>query len=193
MAASIYASSSSSSTQQTILRPRKFSDHLINGVSSPFISIKKTIYVSPIRCRFNLPSRNFGYSSRRAGSMTGNLEAVSTGSPTSVPVRVAHELLLAGHRYLDVRTVEEFTAGHVPGAVNIPYMLRIGSGMTKNPDFLEQVSSLFGKDDEILVGCQSGKRSLMAANDLHSAGYSSIIDIAGGYSAWAQSELPTEM
>lgn len=34
-------------------------------------------------------------------SLRGNLEAV--GVPTSVPVRVAHELLLAGHRYLDVR------------------------------------------------------------------------------------------
>lgn len=34
-------------------------------------------------------------------SLRGNLEAV--GVPTSVPVRVAHELLQAGHRYLDVR------------------------------------------------------------------------------------------
>lgn len=125
--------------------------------------------------------------------MTSNLEVTSTGAPTSVPVRVAHELLLAGHCYLDVRTPEEFTAGRVPGAVNIPYMLRVGSGMTKNPNFLEQVSSQFGKDDEILVGCQSGKRSLMAANDLQSAGYTGIVDIAGGYSAWAQSELPTEV
>lgn len=34
-------------------------------------------------------------------ALKGNLEAV--GVPTSVPVRVAHELLLAGHKYLDVR------------------------------------------------------------------------------------------
>lgn len=34
-------------------------------------------------------------------TLRGNLEAV--GVPTSVPVRVAHELLQAGHRYLDVR------------------------------------------------------------------------------------------
>lgn len=48
--------------------------------------------------------------------------------PTSVPVRVAHELLQAGHRYLDVRTAEEFSAGHAAGAVNVPYMFRVGSG-----------------------------------------------------------------
>uniref|UniRef100_A0A2P2K0Q4 Uncharacterized protein MANES_01G151800 n=1 Tax=Rhizophora mucronata TaxID=61149 RepID=A0A2P2K0Q4_RHIMU len=73
------------------------------------------------------------------------------GVPTSVPVRVAHELVQAGHRYLDVRTPEEFSAGHAVGAINVPYMYRVGSGMTKNPNFLEDVSSNFGKYDEIVV------------------------------------------
>ncbi|KAG6494225.1 hypothetical protein ZIOFF_049244 [Zingiber officinale] len=36
----------------------------------------------------------------------------------SVPVRVARELLQAGHHYLDIRTVDEFNAGHPTGAVN---------------------------------------------------------------------------
>eukprot|EP00268_Persea_americana_P057301 TRINITY_DN6855_c0_g2_i1.p1 TRINITY_DN6855_c0_g2~~TRINITY_DN6855_c0_g2_i1.p1 ORF type:complete len:179 (+),score=29.94 TRINITY_DN6855_c0_g2_i1:502-1038(+) len=116
----------------------------------------------------------------------------AVGVPRSVPVRVAHELLQAGHHYLDVRTVEEFSAGHAVGAVNVPYMFKIGTGMSKNPNFLEEVSSLFGKDNEIIVGCQSGKRSLMAATDLSSAGFTGVTDIAGGYSAWKQNELPTE-
>ncbi|KNA19180.1 hypothetical protein SOVF_063960 isoform A [Spinacia oleracea] len=183
-------SSSSSSIEHTLLRPQKFGDQLINGVSS--VSVKKSCLVS-IRCRFNLPYRNSGYSRSRRAGVSSNAEVVSTGTPISVPVRVAHELVLAGHNYLDVRTPEEFTAGRAPGAVNIPYMLRLGSGMTKNPNFLQQVSSLFDKEDEILVGCQSGKRSLMAANDLQSAGYTGIVDIAGGYSAWTQSELTTEV
>lgn len=119
-----------------------------------------------------------------------NPDAVSV--PKSVPVRVAHELLQAGHRYLDVRTEEEFSAGHAVGAINVPYMLRVGSGMTKNPNFFEEVLSHFGKDDEIIVGCQSGKRSLMAATELSSAGFTGITDIAGGYSSWMQNELPTE-
>ncbi|KAL2939712.1 Rhodanese-like domain-containing protein 15 chloroplastic [Bienertia sinuspersici] len=184
---------SSSLSHQTILRPQKLNDQLINGVSSsPLISIKKSS-ILPIRCRFNRSYRNSGYSLRRAG-MTSNLEATTTtGAPTSVPVRVAHELLQAGHHYLDVRFPEEFDGGRVSGAVNIPYMLRVGSGMSKNPNFLEQVSSQFGKDDEILVGCQSGKRSQMAVNDLQSAGYTGIVDVAGGYAAWIQGELPTEM
>ncbi|KAK4430348.1 Rhodanese-like domain-containing protein 15, chloroplastic [Sesamum alatum] len=120
---------------------------------------------------------------------SGNVQ--STSVPTSVPVRVAYELLQAGHRYLDVRTTEEFSDGHVVGAVNVPFMLRVGPGMTTNPKFLEQVSSHFGKDDEIIVGCQVGKRSFMAASDLLSAGFTGITDMAGGYAAWLENGLPT--
>ncbi|XP_055806608.1 thiosulfate sulfurtransferase 16, chloroplastic-like isoform X2 [Solanum dulcamara] len=67
------------------------------------------------------------------------------------------------------RTAEKFSDGHAVGAINIPYMLRIGSGMIKNPNFLEDVLEHFGKDDEIIVGCQLGKRSFMAATDLVAA------------------------
>ncbi len=128
---------------------------------------------------------------RTGAALNGNLEAIRV--PTSVPVRVAYELLLAGHKYLDVRTPEEFNAGHAPDAVNIPYMFRVGSGMTKNTNFLKEVSSHFRKDVEIIVGCQLGKRSMMAASDLLAAGFTGVTDIAGGYAAWTQIGLPTEL
>lgn len=41
--------------------------------------------------------------------------------------------------------------------------------MSKNPNFLEQVSSHFGKADEVVVGCQSGGRSLKATSELLAA------------------------
>ncbi|KAM3298278.1 hypothetical protein ACQJBY_039965 [Aegilops geniculata] len=110
--------------------------------------------------------------------------------PPSVPVRVAYELQLAGHRYLDVRTEGEFGGGHPAGAVNIPYMHSTGSGMAKNSCFLKQVSAIFRREDEIIIGCQSGRRSLMAAAELCSAGFTGVTDIAGGFSAWKENELP---
>ncbi|CAM0913771.1 unnamed protein product [Alopecurus aequalis] len=110
--------------------------------------------------------------------------------PPSVPVRVAYELQQAGHRYLDVRTEGEFGGGHPAGAVNIPYMHSTGSGMSKNSHFLEQVSAVFEKDAEIIIGCQSGRRSLMAAAQLCSAGFTAVTDIAGGFSAWRENGLP---
>ncbi|KAL5099621.1 hypothetical protein RYX36_003948 [Vicia faba] len=124
-------------------------------------------------------------------SLKGNLEEV-VGVPSSVPVRVAHDLFLAGHKYLDVRTTEEFNAGHAPEAINIPYMYRVGSGMTKNSNFVKEVSSHFRKEAEIIVGCQLGKRSMMAATDLLASGFTGVTDIAGGYAAWTQNGLPTE-
>ncbi|CAD6341893.1 unnamed protein product, partial [Miscanthus lutarioriparius] len=74
----------------------------------------------------------------------------------------------AALRSLASRTESELSAGHPERAVNIPYLFRAGSGTTKNMCFLEQVASIFGKDDGIIVGCQSGRRSLMAASELSS-------------------------
>ncbi|XP_068646273.1 thiosulfate sulfurtransferase 16, chloroplastic-like isoform X2 [Aristolochia californica] len=81
------------------------------------------------------------------------------------------------------------TSGWEARSTTCHYSLMLG--MTKNPNFVEEVASHFGKDDEIIVGCLSGKRSLMAATDLQCAGYTGITDIAGGYSAWVQNGLPT--
>ncbi|XP_010484693.1 PREDICTED: thiosulfate sulfurtransferase 16, chloroplastic [Camelina sativa] len=64
--------------------------------------------------------------------------------------------------------------------------------MSKNPDFLEQVSSLFGRSDDIIVGCQSGGRSFIATTDLLDAGFTAVKDVTGGYTAWAQNGLPTQ-
>ncbi|VAI81657.1 unnamed protein product [Triticum turgidum subsp. durum] len=107
-----------------------------------------------------------------------------------VAVRVAYELLLAGHRYLDLRNEGEFGGGHPARAVNVPYTYSTGSGMTKNPHFVQQVSAIFGRDDEIIIGCRSGKRSLMAAAELCSAGFTAVTDIAGGFSTWRENGLP---
>ncbi|XWS20893.1 hypothetical protein CRYUN_Cryun30bG0008300 [Craigia yunnanensis] len=111
----------------------------------------------------------------------------------SVSVKVAYELFQAGHRYLDVRTYDEFNAGHPPAAINIPYYHMFKNGgeeMLKNSKFLEEVSSEFGKEEKIIVGCKSGRRSLMAATDLLAAGFTHVIDVAGGYTAWKENGLP---
>lgn len=151
-------------------------------------------------CFRALATRNLQPRQREAGDNTrirylqriraGN-EVSSTGASTSVPVRVALELLQAGHHYLDVRTAEEFSAGHPAGAVNVPYMLRVGKVLQENPRFLEEVSSRFRKDDEIIIGCQVGKRSLMAATALTSAGFTGITNMAGGFAFWVENGLPT--
>lgn len=114
--------------------------------------------------------------------------SLETAAPVTVPVEAAFELLKEGYRYLDVRTQEEFVKGHVEAAVNIPYMFKEETGgMTKNVNFVEEVSKQFNKDENFIVGCQSGRRSLMAVNDLIAVDFKGTKDMGGGISAWIQS------
>ena len=83
--------------------------------------------------------------------------------------------------YLDVRTVQEFDAGHVPGAKNIPLMEPAMGRMLLNPHFVEMVEGNFGKEVKVIVGCQVGGRSLKAAEMLLNAGFSKVLEMRGGF------------
>jgi rhodanese-related sulfurtransferase len=110
----------------------------------------------------------------------------------------------AGYVYVDVRTVDEFDAGHVPGAKNVPVLEPDHTGrMQFNPRFVEVVEANFSKDSNLIVGCQKGVRSLRAAQMLVAAGYAKVVDMRGGFGGetdpfgrpafpgWAPSGFPT--
>ena len=70
---------------------------------------------------------------------------------------------------LDVRTQEEFDAGHIAGAILIP-----------NETILdEQPALLPDLDAEILIYCRSGNRSAQSANKLLVIGYTNVYDFGG--------------
>ncbi|KAJ4887530.1 Thiosulfate sulfurtransferase 18 [Raphanus sativus] len=114
------------------------------------------------------------------------------GEVVNVDVSQAKTLLQSDHQYLDVRTEEEFRRGHcfVPKILNVPYMLNSPQGRVKNQDFLDQVSSLLNPTDDILVGCQSGARSLSATAELVTAGFEKVRNVGGGYQAWVDHNFP---
>ncbi|KAK4524713.1 hypothetical protein GAYE_SCF05G2616 [Galdieria yellowstonensis] len=97
-----------------------------------------------------------------------------------------------GWKLLDVRTVEEYNQGHPSGSQNIPYMIKEGGEMKPNSSFLSQVQKIFQPSDKILLSCQSGRRSSMAAKALKEAGYSHVADVDGGFSKWSSERLPIE-
>ncbi|KAM6548608.1 hypothetical protein CsatB_020284 [Cannabis sativa] len=107
----------------------------------------------------------------------------------TIDVYTAKGLLSIGHRYLDVRTVEEFNKSHVEGALNVPYMFITQEGKVKNPEFLSQASAVCKKDDHLVVGCNSGGRSLRACVELLNDGYENVNNMEGGYSKWVDSGL----
>jgi rhodanese-related sulfurtransferase len=74
-----------------------------------------------------------------------------------------------GYIVLDVREQDEYDAGHIPGAILIPYT-RIEE---------EASEKLTDKDQLILVYCRSGRRSKIAADALVELGYTNIREFGG--------------
>lgn len=70
---------------------------------------------------------------------------------------------------LDVRTIEEFEAGHIPGAICIPNE-NIGE---------EEIAELPDKEQKILIYCRSGNRSKQAAKKMVALGYQKLVEIGG--------------
>jgi rhodanese-related sulfurtransferase len=114
----------------------------------------------------------------------------------------AADLLKQGWRYVDVRSAQEFDAGHPQGAFNVPLLHLINGRMIGNPDFQRVIEANFKKDESLVVGCKMGGRSLQAATLMESAGFTHVVDVRGGFSGerdpygrvtvagWADSGLP---
>ena len=124
--------------------------------------------------------------------------------PERISPQEASAKLAEGFTYVDVRTVEEFEAGHPPGAVNVPLMHAAPGGMTPNPEFLRVLSAVFQVDAKLVVGCKAGGRSLRAARALLGAGFTSVLDQRAGWDGardafgqltepgWSRAGLPAE-
>ncbi|XP_020084638.1 thiosulfate sulfurtransferase 18-like isoform X2 [Ananas comosus] len=83
---------------------------------------------------------------------------------------------------------EDFEKGHVEGARNVPFYTSVTpQGKLKNENFIEQVESLYGKDENLIVGCRSGIRSKLATLDLLNAGFKNVKNMGGGYLSYVKS------
>ncbi len=103
-------------------------------------------------------------------------QAVST---TVIDARVAQDQFRDANAFLlDVRGFDEFAAGHAEGAVCIPL-----------PD-LERRAGDLPTDRPVLIMCQSGGRSAIAAERLRTLGMDNIADVQGGFNAWRLASLP---
>ncbi|KAF6168874.1 hypothetical protein GIB67_038371 [Kingdonia uniflora] len=137
----------------------------------------------------------------------------SSSEPDVVTADVhrAKDLVRSGHRYIDVRTVEEFNIGHadVENPLNIPYMFNTPQGRVKNFNFwnrfyflarkmiiwwwgvqiLEANLWLLDWSSKTGYGCQSGVRSLCASDDLLNADFRHVSNMGGGYAEWVENGL----
>jgi rhodanese-related sulfurtransferase len=125
-------------------------------------------------------------SAPRAGSATAppptSARVANTSSATT-----ASELLVRIDRsdtlhILDVRSEGEFAAGHVPGAVNIPF--------TQLPSRIGDVPG--ADDDELVLYCGHGPRAYIAAATLQCGGRKRIVYLTGHWAGWQAAGLRVE-
>jgi phage shock protein E len=78
---------------------------------------------------------------------------------------------------LDVRSPQEYAAGHIPGAINIPY--------THLPVRISEIADAGDKD--IVVYCEVGVRAEEGAARLRESGFTRLLHLDGDMKAWEES------
>jgi sulfur-carrier protein adenylyltransferase/sulfurtransferase len=97
----------------------------------------------------------------------------------------AHELLasLEPPLLVDVREQDEWSEGHLPGAVHVPRGNLESRIERAAPD----------RTRSIILYCQSGNRSAFAAKTLDELGYENVVSLAGGFTDWKRNGFPTQL
>jgi hydroxyacylglutathione hydrolase len=98
--------------------------------------------------------------------------------PQLAPREAAARLERGDMEVIDVRGRAEWEAGHLPGVPNIPL------------GYLTDRLAELPADRPVLLQCQAGSRSAIAAGLLQSRGVKNVANLIGGYAAWEQSGLP---
>jgi rhodanese-related sulfurtransferase len=112
------------------------------------------------------------------------LELVKEVMPkvTEVSVEQAIERHEGGATLIDVREDNEWEAGHARGAIHM------GRGVIER-DIVHQIPN---RDAELILYCGGGYRSALAADNLQKMGYTNVLSMAGGWTAWKEADAPTE-
>ncbi len=108
---------------------------------------------------------------KAAGKETDRIESVSAEE-------FARRLETGQLQVKDVRKQTEYEAEHVKGAENIPLA------------YLSEHMPSFSKTEPTYIHCAGGYRSMIASSILKARGYDNVIDIAGGFKAIAQTDVP---
>jgi rhodanese-related sulfurtransferase len=94
-----------------------------------------------------------------------------------------------GARLVDIRSeVDRERDGIVPGSFHIP---RTVLEWRLDPDSPWRNSHLGGLEEEIVLICDHGFSSVLAAATLAELGFAHVGDVVGGFAAWKEAGLPT--
>ena len=111
------------------------------------------------------------------------LVAQAKSEITEVDAKQAQTLLEKGVTFIDVREPAECEKGTIPKAINLPRGV-LEWRISADP-------ALQDKQAPLVVYCQSGGRSALAAQILKQMGYADAASLAGGYAAWCEQQTNT--
>ena len=94
-----------------------------------------------------------------------------------VALEDAEATIRAADLLLDVREADEFHAGHIPGAINIPRGV-LEFKLSNDP-------ALCARELNIVLYCKTSGRAALAACSLQAMGYRQVQSLAGGFDAWS--------
>lgn len=101
----------------------------------------------------------------------------------SVPVDEFATIIVAPDvQLLDVRTVAEYSEGHIPGSININVL---------DEAFENVADSMLQKESPVALYCRSGKRSKKAASILSKKGYV-VYELEKGFQSWTEAGKEVE-
>ena len=102
------------------------------------------------------------------------------GLPSEIPIAQAYEKYQQKAFFLDVRDSDEWNQMHIPNSILIPL------------DELQNRLGELPRDKDIVVVCQSGRRSKEGVTTLQQAGFSRVTCMSGGLQAWKAAGYPVE-
>lgn len=94
------------------------------------------------------------------------------------------QALMTKRTIIDVREYNEFAAGHLPGAINVPrgvLEFQIGT-----------IGECVDKARPYLIYCRTSGRAALSAVQLQKIGYTDLVSMAGGFEAWAREGRPVD-
>ena len=94
-----------------------------------------------------------------------------------------------GYEILDVRELDEWQAGHLPGARHYPRgFLEVRADL----DHYKRDPWLEDRARKLILYCGGGHRSALAAQTLQQMGFEHVRSMRSGWTGWTERGLPTE-
>lgn len=94
-----------------------------------------------------------------------------------------YDLNTGGYTLIDVRTADEYKAGHIVNAKQADF---------NQAEIFSKYLSTLDKNGKYLIYCRTGIRSAKAMQLMQDKGFTNVHDLVGGYTAWLSSNLPVE-